>query len=79
MSATSRTVKKVIVGARTIPNAVVEYVQGNGWKRQIDAIDKTLLRETVDKVATAVSGSSLGLTKNEKDRTDKVVVHYAVH
>jgi len=78
MSAVSaRTVKKVAIGSKTIPIAVAEYVRGDGWKRQIDSIDKTALQKTVDKVATAVAGSNLGLTKNEKDRTDRVVVQYA--
>jgi len=40
-------------------------------------IDISVLQKTVDKVATAVTGSNLGLTKNEKDRIDRVVVHYA--
>ena len=74
---TSRTVKKVAIGANTIPIAVAEYIRGNSWKRQIDSIDKTLLQKTVEKVAAAVTGSNLGLIKNEKDRTDKVVVQYA--
>lgn len=78
MSAVSaRTVKKVAIGSKTIPIAVAEYVRGDGWKRQIDSIDKTVLQKTVDKVATAVTGSNLGLTKNEKDHTDRVVVQYA--
>ena len=76
MSVTSRTVKKVAIGANTIPITVAEYVRGNGWKRQINSIDKTLLQKTVEKVAAAVTGSNLGLTKNEKDRIDKVVVQY---
>ena len=78
MSAVSaRTVKKVAIGSKTIPIAMAENVRGNDWKRQIDSIDKTVLQKTVDKVATAVTGSSLALTKNEKDRTDRVVVQYA--
>ena len=77
MSVTSRTVKKVAIGANMIPIAVAEYVRGNGWKRQIDSINKTLLQSTVEKVAAAIAGSNLGLTKNEKDRTNKIVVQYA--
>lgn len=70
--------KKVAIGTNTIPIAVAEYVRGNGWKRQIDSIDKTILQKTVGKVAVAVMGSNLGLTKNKKDRTDKPVVQYAL-
>lgn len=66
------------IGTNTIPIAVAEYVRGNGWKRQIDSIDKTILQKTVGKVAVAVMGSNLGLTKNKKDRTDKPVVQYAL-
>ena len=77
MSVSSRTMKKVAIGANTIPIAVAEYVRGSDWKRQIDSIDKTLLQKTVEKVATAVTGPNLGLTTNEKDRTSKVVVQYA--
>ena len=44
------------------------------WKRQIESIDKTLHQKTVEKVAAPVTGPKLMLTKNEKDRTDKVVV-----
>ena len=67
----------VAIGAKNISIAVAEYIRGSGWKRQIDSIDKTLLQKTVEKVAAAVAGSNLGLTENEKDRTDKVVVQYA--
>jgi len=56
---------------------VAEYVRGDGWKRQIDSIDISVLQKTVDKVATTVTESNLGLTKNEKNRTDRVVVQYA--
>lgn len=72
----ARTVRKVVVGSKTIPIAVAEYVRGNDWKRQIDSIDRAVLQNTVNKVATAVTGSSLALTKNEKDRTNMVVVQY---
>jgi len=68
---------KVAVGSKTIPIAVAEYVRGNDWKRLIDSIDISVLQKTVDKVATAVTGSNLGLTKNEEDRTDRFVVQYA--
>jgi len=55
---------------------MAENVRGDGWERQIDSIDKTILRKTIDEVATAVMGSSLGLKKDEKDCTDRVVVQY---
>ena len=74
MSVTSRTMKTVLFGNKSIGIAVAEYVQGSGMKRQIDAIDKTILGNVVDKVATAVTGSDLGLTEGEKNRTSKVVV-----
>ena len=77
MSVTSRIIIKVAVGAKTIPIAVAEYVRGNGWKRQIDCIDKHLLQQTVNQVATAITSSNLGLTKTQRDRTNKVVVQYA--
>lgn len=74
MSVASRTMKTVLFGNKSIPIAVAEYVQGSNFKRQIDAIDKTILQNVVDKVATAVTGSDLGFTEEEKNRTSKVVV-----
>ena len=56
----SQIVRKVAVGANTIPIAVADYVRGNGWKRQIDSIDQIFLQKTVEKVGAAVTGSNLG-------------------
>ena len=71
---TARTFRMVTLGAKTIPIAVAEYVQGDGWKRMIDSIDKKILESTVEQVAKAVTGSYLGLTETEKARTERVIV-----
>ena len=77
MSVTSRTMKTVLLGNKSIGIAVAEYVRGKDSKRQIDAIDKKLLQTVVDNVATAVTGSDSGLTEEQKKSTSQVVVQYA--
>lgn len=54
-----RVVKEVANGARKVSIILAEEVQDKGYKRVIDAIDRTVIAQTVEKVANAFSGSKL--------------------
>ena len=65
--------REVANGAKKLSIIVAEEVQYKGFKRVIDAIDPSLLTQTVENVVNAFNGSKM-MTAGQKAKADKLII-----
>ena len=71
----SRFMKYALVAGKKIPIYVATELQHAGYKRAIDAVDQTILNETVDKVKSALENNKL-LSATQASSTSFVTITY---
>lgn len=71
----SRFMKYASVAGKQVPINMATELQYGGYRRVIDAIDQTILNETVDKVKSALENNKL-LSATQASSTSSVTITY---